>query len=65
MGGTGLWVAGGVCLVLGGALYFGIYPPLTEVARAQLGAAGGLLPAGLGILGCALCGLGFISDSKA
>ncbi len=63
MGGTGLWIAGLVLLGIGGALYFGVSEALTELVRSQLGAASGLLPAGLGILGCALCGLGFIQKS--
>jgi len=58
-----MWIVGLAFIGLGGVLLFGVYPPLGEMARAQLGDAAGLLPAGLGILGCALCGLGFIQKS--
>ncbi|VVB57243.1 Uncharacterised protein [uncultured archaeon] len=63
MGGGALWGIGLACIAVAGALYFGVYPPLNEMAQAQVGPAAGLVPVGLGILGCALCGLGFIQKS--
>lgn len=63
MGGTGLGAVGLILIGLAGVLHFGVYPPLGEMVRSQLGAATGLAPFGLGILGLALCGLGYIQNS--
>jgi hypothetical protein len=64
MGGTGFWVAGLACLAFGGAIYFGYAGMLEEPLRQFAGGAYGLLPAGFGILGCALCGLAFIGQTE-
>jgi len=65
MGGTTFWIGGLLMLGAAGALGFGLYPPLNEAVLAQLGGAAGLAPVGIGILGLACCGLGFIFNSNA
>ncbi|MCL6089381.1 MAG: hypothetical protein M1530_04445 [Candidatus Marsarchaeota archaeon] len=52
------------CLAFGGAIYFGYAGLLEQPLRQLAGAAYGLLPAGFGILGCALCGLAFIGQTE-
>ena len=60
---TGLWAVGLVSLALGGAVYFGYAGLLEEPLRQLAGGAYGLLPAGLGIVGCLFCGLAYIQHS--
>ena len=64
MGGTTFWIGGLLFLGLAGALGFGLYAPLSAVVATQLGGAAGLAPVGLGLLGLACCGLGFIFNSN-
>ena len=63
MGGTWMWIAGGLCLLAGGALYYDVLGAAADPIRQWAGAMYGLVPVGLGLMGLALCGLGFIFKS--
>ena len=64
MGGTWMWVAGVLCLLAGGALYYDVLGATADPIRQWAGAMYGLVPVGFGLLGLALCGLGFIFKSN-
>lgn len=63
MGGTTYYIAGVLCLAAGGLLYYDVLGAAADPIRQWAGAMYGLVPVGLGLLGLALCGLGFIFKS--
>ncbi len=64
MGGTTYYILGVLCLAAGGLLYFDVLGATADPIRQWAGTMYGLVPAALGLMGLALCGLGFIFKSN-